>query len=68
MDQRILLLIDGVRHTHRPVWWKLGIGRLSSPLSPYCTGCIGLVIHSDCPVLAAAKELIDESNEPEESG
>ena len=63
MDQRIVLLIDSVRKTHTPVWWRREYISLAPPADPWCTGCKGLVSHKDCPVLAAAKELIDESEE-----
>jgi hypothetical protein len=63
MDQRIVLLIDGARRTHTPIWWVRKEAGLADTADPWCCGCEGIVSHKKCPVLAAAKELVDEAEE-----
>ena len=62
MDQRVILLIDGVRKTHTPIWWVRKETDLAETMDPWCCGCEGLVSWARCPVLAAAKELEDEES------
>ena len=65
LDPRIKKLIEGVRATHTPLLWQrfAGNAHLSDPFEPNCEGCAsGLVLHSECPFLAAAKELEDEES------
>jgi hypothetical protein len=60
MNPKLRLLIDGVRLTHIPIFNRGTYG--VSTTKPWCCGCKGLVWHP-CPVLKAAKELEDASEE-----
>jgi hypothetical protein len=58
MDKRVQTLIDAALWAHTPAWyWKADV---ADPAQPWCCGCEGTVLHKDCPVVAAAKELEDD--------
>jgi hypothetical protein len=66
-DPRVALIIEGVRKTHTSLLWFPKEVYPSS--KPACFGCLPasgsddpIVLLEDCPYLAAAKELEDDSN------
>jgi hypothetical protein len=66
IDPRVKTLIEGVRKTHTSLLWFPK--EVFPHIEPACRGCLGgiedpVVLLKDCPYLAVAKELEDDSNE-----
>ena len=63
MDKRLQLLIEGARISHTACLYH----NKDEPSQPWCRGCEGFVIYTECPVLEAAKELEEEEDDEESS-
>jgi hypothetical protein len=57
IKEQVKLVVAAARQYHIPAYtmgtFSVGI----EEINPWCTGCDGLILFKECPVLRAAKEL-----------